>query len=34
VPAPALGAPARGNYYQAVAGHLRARADLAIAGGQ
>jgi outer membrane protein len=27
-------AQARSNYYQAVAGHLRARADLAIAGGQ
>jgi hypothetical protein len=25
---------ARSNYYQAVAGHLKARADLAIAAGQ
>jgi outer membrane protein TolC len=27
-------AQARGNYYQALAGHLQARADLAVASGQ
>jgi outer membrane protein len=34
VTAQAQVAQARGNYYQAVVGHLRARADLAVAGGQ
>jgi outer membrane protein TolC len=34
VTAQAQSAQAHGNYYQVVAGHLKARADLAVAGGQ